>query len=167
MAPLYPTTPEDIASLSRRFWKKVRKTDGCWVWTASIGSHGYGQIRLTSVQGPLGAGTSHRVSWFLHYGVIPNDLHICHRCDNRMCVRPDHLFLGTHHDNMLDKQSKGRCRTNPRKGCNNPGAKFTPDQIAYIRLECKPGMFKAFARRYGVDPATISNIVRRRHYSDI
>jgi hypothetical protein len=93
-------------SLADRFWAKVEKTEGCWLWNASLGSTGYGQINSGGRGKPLKA---HRVSWELHYG--QTQLQVLHRCDNTRCVNPSHLFLGTQSDNMKDMASKKR---NPR-----------------------------------------------------
>lgn len=87
-----------------RFWSRVEKGPDCWVWTGPRGQRGYGQINV-------GGRTLrvHRVSWAMHHG-DPGELFVCHKCDNPPCVRPDHLFIGTHTDNMRDKISKGRGR---------------------------------------------------------
>ena len=96
--------------IANRFWPKVQKSDGCWLWTGAIKSNGYGHIGSEGPGGYLKVRTTHRVSWELHFGPIPAGLLVLHRCDVRNCVRPDHLFLGTHTDNMLDCIAKGRDR---------------------------------------------------------
>lgn len=94
--------------LPERFWKKVNKSDGCWEWTASVHHNGYGRIG----QGDAKSTLAHRCSYEMHYGSIPDGLYVCHRCDNRRCVRPDHLFLATQSENMLDAGRKGRLKGN-------------------------------------------------------
>ena len=86
---------------SDKFWPNVQKTDNCWLWTGPISESGYGGF------GAHGRNfQAHRFSWFLAFGKIPKGMYVCHRCDVRNCVRPDHLFLGTHLDNMRDKAEK-------------------------------------------------------------
>jgi hypothetical protein len=88
--------------LTERFWSKVEKSDGCWSWQGAIGYYGYGVIRRQ-----YKIVLAHRVAYELTYGDA-GDLDVLHRCDNPLCVRPDHLFLGTHADNMHDMAHKGR-----------------------------------------------------------
>jgi hypothetical protein len=90
---------------SDRFWGKVKKTDGCWVWTAGRDNWGYGQFNRKTPKGwqPIKA---HRWAWIERNG--QTELCLLHRCDNRVCVRPDHLFTGTRRDNALDRDAKGR-----------------------------------------------------------
>jgi len=95
-------------SAADRFWEKVDTSRECWEWTGSKRPLGYGQMGIPGTNRPVGA---HRISWELHFGPIPDDMFVCHRCDNPKCVRPDHLFLGTPTDNVRDMVAKGRHKT--------------------------------------------------------
>jgi HNH endonuclease len=86
-----------------RFWAAVQKTEGCWIWTHSKQTWGYGQV---SVRGRNCY--AHRIAFSELVGEIPKGKSVLHRCDNPACVRPDHPFLGTHTDNMRDAAAKGR-----------------------------------------------------------
>jgi len=92
-------SPED------RFWKKVGKTKTCWLWLAGTNPHGYGMFR---VEPYVSMYLSHRYSYELAHGKIPDGLNVLHSCDNPPCVNPDHLFLGDQFDNMADMYAKNR-----------------------------------------------------------
>src|SRR3982750_2711117 len=104
--------PRDI---NVRFWSKVDKQsdEECWNWMGSCIPFGYGQFGVTleflGVNSPgRTMGRAHRVAWILTNGHIPDGLHVCHKCDNRTCCNPNHLFLGTAQDNVDDMMQKKR-----------------------------------------------------------
>ena len=92
--------------IDERFWRfvEVSKT-GCLEWRGTIDDKGYGRISTLRGETPDKA---HRVSWVVHFGEIPDGLHVCHACDNPRCVNPNHLMLGTQKANMIDATRKGR-----------------------------------------------------------
>lgn len=97
-----------------RFWAKVQKSDGCWSWTGCLTQWGYGQFNVDGKRRIH----AHRFAYELTHGELPKHLHACHRCDNRQCVRPDHLFAGTRSDNMRDAVAKGRHRNPLAESCS-------------------------------------------------
>lgn len=111
-----------------RFFEKVRKTDNCWIWTGGKYYNGYGQF----FQNPNKI-VAHRFSYILHYGEISKDLMVCHKCDNRECVNPHHLFLGTQSDNIKDMVNKGRQVKTSRVGEINGNSKINEKTVKEIR----------------------------------
>lgn len=108
-----------------RFWSHVEKTDGCWNWTSARSKCGKGYGVFNANDKSLGA---HRVSFEIANGPIPSGLHVLHSCDNKICVRPDHLHLGTHKQNM--EEAAERNRFNPHyRGIQfcKWGHEFTPE----------------------------------------
>ena len=82
------------------FWKRVEKTQGCWLW--------YGSLNTLGGYGRYNRRPAHVISWELKNGSVPPGMKVCHQCDVKVCVNPDHLFLGTQRDNMRDAMGKGR-----------------------------------------------------------
>ena len=135
--------------LADRFWANVEKTDGCWNWKAPLLWSGYGRI-----QDKGRMILAHRASWIIHHGREPEKL-VLHKCDNRKCVRPDHLWEGDHRDNIRDCVQKSR---NPiaaaylaRTHCKN-GHEFTPENTRTTRgyRVCRAcGRERERIRKYG------------------
>ena len=139
-----------------RFWARVQKSDGCWLWTGGRKSKGYGS--LGHARQTLQA---HRLAYEFTYGKIPDGLAVLHTCDNPPCVRPDHLFLGTHLDNSRDMIAKGRGRWRGLPGEECPSARLTRAQVEEIRSRYQRGEASQdeLAMQYGVSQSNISIIV--------
>ena len=150
--------------LEARFWAKVDKRgdDECWLWVGAKAGHmGYGHIVST----PRKYVKSHRLSWEMHFGTIPDGMMVCHRCDVPACVNPSHLFLGTANDNMADCKRKGRHKFTAKRGENNPMAKLSDEQARQIKS--MSGTHQKIADHFGVDRSTISFIKRGEHFSHV
>jgi hypothetical protein len=127
----------DSPTIVARFWSYVRRGAGCWEWQASLQS-GYGQIRVgRNSRTPMMR--AHRLSWELHHGPVPDGLCVLHRCDNRKCVRPEHLFLGTKSDNTRDMVAKGRHHRAHLRGERHPAARVTTQQVIDARARRERG----------------------------
>jgi hypothetical protein len=153
--------PPRALPLEERFWSRCRKTDGCWEWQAPCDSKGYGRFCWDGK--PIRAS---RMAWLLTHGTIPSGKCVCHSCDNRKCVRPSHLWLGTNRENLQDCARKGRHKfqrypeTIPR-GEQRLTAKLTDAAVIEIRQLRATGMqTKALAERFGVDKSNVRRIVR-------
>lgn len=142
-----------------RFWRFVVKGPGCWAWTSAKTTFGYGLIN----EGGRGGKTlrAHRLSWELHNGPIPDGLCVLHLCDNPECTRPDHLWLGTRHENILDASKKGRASGGSPAGYNHPRAKLSDQDILNIREEYVRGSttLDSIAARYNVERTSVWRIV--------
>ena len=148
--------PKDV----NRFWLHV-DLDGpihpihgqCWVWTAGT-RDGYGQIKC------LGRRVNaHRLSWEINCGEIPDGFCVLHKCDNRLCVNPFHLFLGTNQDNVDDKMEKGRAPRGEKNGLH----KLTEEEVLKIRAMYKEGHYsqRELGKLFGVVHSRISSVVRK------
>lgn len=141
----------------------MRKTDDCWEWTGGLFSFGYGSIKVVLEPGRYQAQQAHRVSYELHHGPIPAGLLVCHRCDNPICVRPDHLFLGTNSDNMRDMHAKGRA--NLKRGATNARAKLSEDDVREIRALAGTMPQRKIAARFGISQGQVCRIVLRTRWA--
>ena len=144
----------------KNFWRRVQKTDTCWLWQGSFMEQGYGKLSThTSYM------SAHRVSWVIHYGPIPEGLFVCHKCDVRACVRPDHLFLGTQADNLADMRRKGRQGKTGLRGERNGRALLTEEQVLVIRRRFAAGEgCYSLGLEYGVSDTTIGAVVSRQNW---
>ncbi|HEY2393878.1 MAG TPA: HNH endonuclease [Candidatus Angelobacter sp.] len=124
---------------------------GCWMWRGLVRPDGYGATRFEGKE--YGA---HRVAWRLFRGEIGAGMVVCHRCDVRACVNPEHLFLGTAADNAQDMAQKGRCPRGERHG----SAKLTAEQVSKIKaMLAEDRLYMSeIAREFGVSPTTIGAI---------
>lgn len=148
---------------SERFWSKVRKLgpDECWEWVGARHPEGYGYLYA----GPLYENRvrwvkSHRLSWEIHNGQIPDGLSVLHHCDNPPCVNPSHLYVGTQAQNVHDRTVRNRGRN--QDGSVNSNAKLTEADVVAIIAMLKTGRSQAaVAEMFGVKQPQISRIARR------
>jgi hypothetical protein len=162
----------EVRSLEDRLWAKTNKTPGlgpngdCWEWTGYRHPVGYGQIG----RGPKGAGGlhTHRAAWEVTNGPIPKGKLVLHTCDNRLCVNPAHLWLGTHRDNTQDMIAKGRRRPSSAvaRGEDVALAKLTEEMVRAMRAE-PPMTFKELGEKYGVSTGTANKVILRRTWKHI
>jgi hypothetical protein len=175
--------PKKVTPAHTRFWDKVKKTDSCWLWIGAKTKSGYGMI----IMGRGKSVSAHRISYEMHYGVIPSGLYVCHHCDNPSCVNPNHLFAGTNSDNILDAVKKGRhgSATHPeqiqrggehssrrRPECRPRGeshalAKLTEKEVISIRSLRGKVPRKEIATAFSVSEANIKAILARHTWRHI
>lgn len=159
--------------LEERFWEKVQKSDGCWLWTACTNAHGYGQIRDRKVGAVQGrAWLAHRLAWTLKHGPIPDDIDACHHCDNPPCCKtePDekypngHLFLGTAADNAADMVAKGRSNRGERNG----NTLLTAVDVLRIRQMWAAGVHSdEIAMEHGIHPMSVPRVASGRRWKHL
>lgn len=144
------------ADREKHFWSRVDKTPGqgptgdCWIWTGTINSvHKYGYMNSAKIQY-----RAHRLSYELHFGKIPEDLVVMHECDNKVCVNPDHLKLGTIKENSEDAAKKGLYRS----GSSNPSAVLNEEKVKEIKKLRGSLSSKQVAIMFGVSTTVILNI---------
>lgn len=144
---------------------ELNEVTGCWEWIGSVTDincgGGYGRLKIKGKMRP-----AHRISYLLHKGEIPDNLFVCHTCDNRKCVNPDHLFLGTHSENMQDMLKKGR--DNYVRGEKVKHSKLKTHEVIQIKEMLADGWRgRDIARCFGVDERLISNIKHNRIWAHI
>jgi hypothetical protein len=187
--------------VARRFFAKVnrhgpvplhaRQLGRCWNWTASHDRKGYGQLMCS----PGKLQRAHRVSWAVHIGELPAGRCVLHRCDNRSCVNPEHLFLGSIADNNRDMFAKGRGfineftkeslakaaatrRGQPHYSVASPhrmargeahgNTTLTAEDVAAIRRDRAAGArLNELATRYGITDGSVCGIVKRRTWRHV
>lgn len=143
---------ESVSEMLVRFMAHVKKTDYCWEWTAAKnGENGYG---VFSIKNRLVF--AHRFSYKTFNGDIPKGLYVCHSCDNKVCINPGHLWLGTAKENIRD------CIKKRRWYCG----KLKKNNIDFIKEKYKNRELtqKALARMFSVDQRVISRVVRGESY---
>ena len=144
-----------------RYWAKVDKRgdDECWPWNRSLsaGKDGYGHLNINRV-----IFDSHRLTWALTYGAIPDGMHVLHKCDYKPCCNPRHLFLGTHADNMADMKAKGKAKGGPGR------VKLNEEQVREIRrLKTEGWTCRQLAKKYDMDHSVMSDITARRTWKNV
>lgn len=182
-------TEQDV----QRLWSRIDQVsdpDGCWLWTGGTRTTGYGVFPFVR-DGAWAGYQAHRAAWVSVNGPIPDGLFVCHRCDVRLCCRPDHLFLGTQADNIADALAKGRFPSGERNGAyvhrerirqqrtargnygrlpgeSNPAAKLTEDDVREARRLFASGVTKkAIGARFGVSSQTICNVISGKHWGHV
>lgn len=153
-----------FCSVECSFWHRVAKTDKCWNWTGATHKFGYGEFAYMNEWY-----RTHRFSYKLHFGDIPPNSHVLHRCDNPRCVNPDHLFLGSHTDNMRDMKLKGRAhKTTSYFGERHHKSKLSAADVIAIRKKLKNGTaIRALAREYCVNQGSIQGIDRGKNWKQL
>jgi hypothetical protein len=154
--------------LTSRKWKKDRLSNsvervtetGCWLWMGYCDKNGYGRVTLGRKNAQ-----AHRHSYSEFVGPIPKDMYVCHRCDVPSCINPDHLFLGTQKQNMLDRDKKGRVASGERNG----KTWLTEAQVKMIRhlYFAERRKQNEIARHFGALPQTVWSIVHERNWANV
>lgn len=163
----YPLTKEERIEIKKVKSKKIllshvetKSETECWEWTGYKDSNGYGRFS--------GGNYVHRAIYEMYFGEIPKEMSICHTCDNPSCCNPQHLFLGTHKDNMHDRDKKGRGKLKKGMMPNDlmKNRILALDQAKLMRIEYKTTdvSISHLARKYGVSYTIAHRIIRNKSY---
>jgi hypothetical protein len=159
----------NMDTLDSRFWAKVNKigANDCWNWTAHVSKSGYGWMGV----GNKKSNFAHRVCAVLEglLDSLDNPLHVLHKCDNRKCCNPSHLFTGTNADNIADRVSKNRSKSKPQPGELNGMAKLsTVDIIDIRRIYAQGGISQSkLAKMYNTQQSNISRVVNNKRWASL
>ncbi len=153
--------PEILLDTQCRFWEKVDvKSDSeCWNWNAGVVSSGYGVICIKYLNY-----CAHRISYYIHYKKDPGELLVCHECNNKLCVNPQHLFLGTQQDNVQHAFDTGIVI---HKGNLHPNARFRDSHSHEIRKLADTMSQGKIAKLFNVSPSAIWQILTRKTWSHV
>jgi hypothetical protein len=148
-------------SWQTRFWSKVNKTSNCWLWSGETTRGGYGKFTITVGHKVYQQYRVHRLSYYLKFGVFDTTLCVLHTCDTRLCINPEHLFLGTRKDNWEDAKIKNRIS----RGSKHNISVLNEDEVRLIKdLNLSWGII---AKCFGVHKSTIQNIKQRKTWRHV
>lgn len=148
-----------------RFWQYVEWSPECWTWRGALGKTGYGTFTMSGGRRT----NAHRAMWIFRNGPIPENLVICHKCDNPSCVNPAHLFIGTQGDNMADMFAKGRRSALPHPlGEANHNSVLSREKVLKIRaLRAAGKSLKEVATIFGIAGTTVSAVANRKIWKHV
>lgn len=140
--------------------REIDPVTQCWNWTLSLDKDGYGRLKIEGRRH-----SAHRSSYIEFVGPVPDDLYICHKCDNRKCFNPDHLFPGMAKDSYLDMLHKGRALL-PR-GEDNGHSSLCADEVYQIRALAGGLSQERIGRMFGVGQTTVGDVIRRKSWPHV
>jgi hypothetical protein len=156
---------DSTVPVEQRLWGRISEAGECWLYTGYLTPYGYGQLSYQNRQW-----LAHRLAWFLTHGAIPEDKLVCHTCDTRACVRPEHLYVGSYADNNRDTRTRGRHGSGHTSlsGERNGHAKLSAAAVSQIRSRrCAGESAVALARQHGVTRNTIYDVCSGRSWKHL